>query len=96
MELCHSLDIKQNISTAYHPQTDGASERTNQALEQYLQVFCGTQQNNWHTWLPLTQYTKNSWPSTTTKRTPFDLLIGYTPHIHQPQRKSDIPTIESC
>jgi hypothetical protein len=32
-ELCHLLDIKQNISTAYHPQTDGASERTNQSLE---------------------------------------------------------------
>ena len=60
-ELCCSLDIKQNISTAYHPQTDGASECTNQALEQYLRAFCGTQQNNWHTWLPLAQYTKNSW-----------------------------------
>ena len=41
-ELCHLLDIKQNISTAYHPQTDGASERTNQMLEQYLHIFCST------------------------------------------------------
>ena len=31
-ELCHLLDIHQNISIAYHPQTDGASERTNQTL----------------------------------------------------------------
>jgi len=60
MELCRILNIHQNISTAYHPQTDGASERTNQTLEQYLRVFCSTQQNNWHAWLPLTQYTKNS------------------------------------
>jgi len=93
-ELCRLLSIKQNISTAYHPQTDGASERTNQTLEQYLRVFCGTQQNNWHTWLPLAQYTKNSWPSATTKKTPFDLLIGYTPQIHQPTRKTDIPSIQ--
>ena len=33
-ELCRLLDICQNISTAYHPQTDGASERANQSLEQ--------------------------------------------------------------
>jgi integrase-like protein len=35
-ELCHILDVKQNISTVYHPQTDGQSEWTNQWLEQYL------------------------------------------------------------
>ena len=79
---------------AYRPQTDGASKRTNQTLEQYLQVFCRIQQNNWHAWLPLTQYTKNSWPSVTTKKTPFDLLIGYTPQVHQPTRKTTIPSLE--
>jgi Integrase zinc binding domain len=35
-ELCKTLGIKQNISTPYHPQTDGQSEQTNQSLEQYL------------------------------------------------------------
>jgi len=94
MELCCILNIHQNISTAYHPQTDRASEQTNQTLEQYLQVFCGTQQNNWHAWLPLAQYTKNSWASTTTKKTPFDLLISYTPQVHQPTRKTDIPSLK--
>ena len=93
-ELCRLLDIHQNISTAYHPQTDGASERTNQTLEQYLRIFCGTQQDNWHEWLPLAQYTKNSWPSAMTKKTPFDLLIGYTPQIHQPTRKTNVPSLE--
>jgi len=42
VELCKLLHIKQNMSTAYHPQTDGSSKRTNQTLEQYLRVFCGT------------------------------------------------------
>jgi hypothetical protein len=42
-ELCHLLDIHQNISSVYHPQMDGASKRTNQTLEQYLRIFCGTQ-----------------------------------------------------
>ena len=73
---------------------DGSSERTNQTLEQYLRIFCGTQQDNWHAWLPLAQYTKNSWPSATTKKTPYDLLIGYTPQVHQPTRKTTIPSLE--
>jgi hypothetical protein len=73
---------------------DGASERTNQMLGQYLQIFCGTQQNNWHEWLPLAQYTKNSWPSSTTKKMPFDLLIRYTLQIHQLTRKTNVPSLE--
>jgi len=57
-------------------------------------MLCRTQQDNWHTWLPLMQYTKNSWPSTTTKKAPYDLLIGYTPQIHQPTRKTTTPSLE--
>ena len=56
-------------------------------------MFCGTQQNNWHTWLPLAQYTKNSWPSATTRKAPFDLIMGYTPCVHQPERSTDILTL---
>jgi len=93
-ELCRLLNIHQNISMAYHPQTDGSSKRTNQTLEQYLRIFCRTQQDNWHAWLPLAQYTKNSWPSATTKKTPYDLLIGYTPQIYQPTRKTTMPSLE--
>ena len=86
-ELCTLLEVGRNISTAYHPQTDGQSERTNQSLEQYLRLYCGTRQNTWAKWLPLAQYVRNSWPHTTTKKTPFDLLIGCTPRAHQPDRE---------
>ena len=47
-ELCRILDIKQNISTAYHPETDGQSEQTNQWLEQYLRIFVDHRQTTWH------------------------------------------------
>jgi len=78
-EMCNLLGIKQNISTAYHPQTDGQSERTNQSLEQYLRLYCGTHQKDWAAWLPLAQYTRNSWPNASTKKTPYELILGYTP-----------------
>src|SRR5579863_6618218 len=81
-ELCQILGIKQNLSTAFHPQTDGQSEQTNQSLEQYLCLFCSQDQREWEKWLPLAQYTRNSWPSSTTKKTPLELILGYTPIIH--------------
>ena len=44
--LCKALGIQQNISTAYHPRTDGQSECTNQWLEHYLQFWVNEQQDN--------------------------------------------------
>jgi Integrase zinc binding domain len=94
-ELCGMLGIKQNISTAYHPQTDGQSERTNQSLEQYLRLYCASQQDQWANWLPIAQYTRNSWPHSTMKKTPYDLILGYTPQAHQPTAKTDLLDIET-
>ena len=45
--LCRLLDIKVNLSTAYHPETDGQAERVNQILEQYLRIFVNYQQDDW-------------------------------------------------
>ena len=69
------------MSSAYHPQTDGQSERTNQWVEQYLRIYINHAQDNWASLLPLAQYVHNSWPSATTGLTPFDLLIGFTPSM---------------
>jgi hypothetical protein len=46
-ELFHILSITHNHSTAYHPQTDGQSERANQKLEQYIRIFTDYYQKNW-------------------------------------------------
>jgi hypothetical protein len=94
-ELCRLLQIDQNISTAYHPQTDGQSERTNQWLEQYLRIFTNFQQNDWASWLPLAQYTHNSWPNATTKKAPFELIMGHIPRVHQTTCTSISPSVET-
>lgn len=43
-EICDLLKVKQNISSAYHPQTDGQSEKTNQHVETVLRIFGNFQQ----------------------------------------------------
>lgn len=75
------------------PQTDGQSECTNQWVEQYLRIFGNFHQNDWSRWLPLAQYTHNFWPNTTTKKTPFELIMGHTPHVHQPTHTSTSPSV---
>jgi len=46
-ELNKILGIETKLSMAYHPQTDGQTERTNQELEQYLKMYVNYRQNNW-------------------------------------------------
>jgi hypothetical protein len=52
-ELCKQLEVLQNLSTAYHLQTDRQSEKTNQHVETALQIYCDYQQNDWAEWLPI-------------------------------------------
>jgi hypothetical protein len=94
-ELCKQLDVTQNISTTYHPQTDGQSERTKQWLEQYLQIYCNLQQDNWATLLPMAQFIHNSWPNSTTGFAPFELLIGAVPRFNLMKgMSSKLPAVE--
>src|SRR6201985_2840434 len=92
-EVCAQLEIKQNISTAYHPQTDGQSEKTNQHVETALRIFCNYRQNDWARHLPIVQYMLNTRVSETTKFAPFELWMGHIPRSHQPPRPSGLPRL---
>ena len=70
-ELYKLLGIEGNFTTAYHPQTNGQTERMNQEIEYYLRLFINYQQNNWHEWLPLAEFVYNNREHSTTKVTPF-------------------------
>ena len=83
-EVCKQLGIQQNMSSAYHPETDGQSERTNQTVETALRIFGNFRQNDWSDWLPLVQYQLNSHISNTTGFALFDVWMGYVPRAHQP------------
>jgi hypothetical protein len=87
------LKINQNLSTAYHPQTDGQSERANQRVEQYLRIYRNSEQSDWVDLLLMAQYTHNAWKNESTQATPFDLLIGHTPTIQVEERDLAVPEI---
>jgi hypothetical protein len=74
------------LSTSFHPQTDGQTERINQIIEQYLRSYIDYQQTNWVAMLPMAQFSYNSSPSETTKVSPFEANYGYCPAAyHEPR-----------
>lgn len=75
--VCGLLKITQRLSTAYHPETDGATERRNQEVETYLRTFVAYEQNDWVQWLPLAQIALDNRPATSTGISPFFLTHGY-------------------
>ena len=77
--LLERLDIQGNRSTAYHPQSDGQTERVNQTLEQYLRVYCGYHQDDWHQLLPLAEFVYNNAQNSSTRVSPFFANYGYHP-----------------
>ena len=76
-----ALDMKLHFTSRYHPEGDGQIKHANQTLEQYLQVYCNYQQDNWSKLLPLTEFTYNNAPNATTGVTPFFANKGYHPNI---------------
>jgi hypothetical protein len=74
------LGISQNLSTAFHPQTDGLLERKNQWVEQYLHLITANQ-DKWSRWLPVATLVHNNSANSTTGLPPSQLLIGWEPPI---------------
>lgn len=77
--LYKSIGITGNPSTAYHPQTDGQTERAHQDIEKYLRTFCNYRQNDWAEWLPIMEFVYNDSVHTSTGYSPHFLLQGFHP-----------------
>ena len=92
IKLCN---VKQWISTAYHPQTDGETEWVNQELETYLGIFCKKNPEEWDRNLSITEFSYNERTHSATKWTPFFLMLGYKPTgIPIAFPKSNVPMVE--
>jgi len=75
-ELNRILGIQTKLSTTFHPQTDGQTERMNQEVEQYLRFFIKHRQKNWPEWLVMAKFTINNKVYMATKVSPFMANYG--------------------
>jgi hypothetical protein len=98
--LVGATGIHHKLSTAFHPQTDGQTERVNQTLEQYLRHYVNLAQNNWVSLLPTAQVAVNNMVHDTTGRTPFFANYGKHPNLfmeprNHPKAQKAIDTVEN-
>lgn len=87
-ELHRMLQIDTRPSTAFHPQTDGQTERVNMEIEQYLRMFVNRRQSDWAEWLPLAEFAYNNRIHSSTRHTPFELDTGRHPRMGVEPRRS--------
>ncbi|QRV82439.1 Transposon Tf2-7 polyprotein [Ceratobasidium sp. AG-Ba] len=73
------LGINPKFSTAFHPETDGITERTNQWLEGFLRSFCNYRQDDWVRWPPIAEFCHNNQVNSATGKTAFKTIYGLHP-----------------
>ena len=96
-ELLRLLGITSKLSAAYHPQTDGATERVNQEIEAYLSIFCLSFPGDWAKKLYLVEFTYNNQQHADRKNTSFKLMYGESPKAMPITfKKTKYPSIEQC
>lgn len=79
--LCRRLGIKRRLSTAFHPETDGQTEKSNSGMEEYLRSYVNYHQDDWAEWLPGSEFAANNVTSVTTGCSPFFANSGQHPRM---------------
>ncbi|WVZ96404.1 hypothetical protein U9M48_042044, partial [Paspalum notatum var. saurae] len=96
-ELFRLSDTQLIMSSSYHPQTDGQTERLNQCLEAFLRCSVHSCPTQWHKWIPLAEYWYNTALHSSLDRSPFEVLYGHLPRhfsIVHPSASS-VPDLDS-
>lgn len=73
--------MRVNLSTAYHPQSDGQTERMNRTLGDMLRNFAGRNPDTWDTHLSAAEFALNNAVNRSTGKSPFFLNYGYHPAL---------------
>lgn len=81
--VCEQFGIKRSITSAYHPQTNGLDERTNQTLKARLAKLVNEKQDDWDRFLDDVAYSIRTQKQASTKYTPFYLMFGRNPRAAQ-------------
>ena len=87
------FDTRLDMSTAFHPQTDGQTERTNRTLEQILRAFTNEEQDNWDILLPYIEISFNNSIQTSTGYSPF--YVNHGQHMLLPNALIEEVEIEN-
>ncbi|KAF8749977.1 hypothetical protein RHS01_09605 [Rhizoctonia solani] len=89
--LYQRLGIKPLFSSAYHPESDGQTERVNQFIKFYLRSYVTADHLDWSTWLPLAEYAYNNAKHASTGKTPFELVYGKNLVMNPSNVPSNVP-----
>ena len=78
-EVCKSMGTSLAMSSGYHPQTDGQTERANRSIEEMLRAYVGRRQDDWDQRLGMVEYAYNNSVHSSSGYTPFYLCYGRHP-----------------
>ncbi len=89
------LGVSVSLSSGYHPQTNGQTERKIQEIGRYLRAYCRERQDSWSQYLPWAEYAQNSLRQETTGLTPFQCVLGYQPPLFPwTEERSEVPAVD--
>ncbi|CDI79081.1 hypothetical protein EAH_00040060, partial [Eimeria acervulina] len=78
-QLCTRFNIKRALSSSYHPQSDGQTERVNRTLAQMLLTYSQSDEREWRRLLPALELAYNTTSHSSTELSPFEVMIGKNP-----------------